>query len=527
MNTPPVAIEQYEKLTPIAEKLYAHTDHLAQISLLPLFLLSIALAYSKDLGLQGALVSRVKRLVLTALILAAFPSLSGLIKTLGQEIALSIDNLQGLDDFLAAASKKADSYSASITSLLDFGNDIIVAVFVSASFLILYFARFCLVAFYHFYWMFLLVTAPFFILGFLFESTSTLTKNLFKNMMLVAAWPIVWSVLSAFLKGLPFADAYAVEGGYTTVIVMNLILAVSLLLSPFLLSHFCEGLVTGTGSTLYSAGRAAISTVAPKVGAVAGAVGKKAAPRLQKALPSRSRIKSATNRAGLNCLFFLFIGTSSFAETTQTINIHPGQSTLLCLPFNPDSAILGSAKYFELIQVGSHLALKSYQEYQKTNLLLIRGKDVTAYNLSSNTILPHQLKVNCNIKGTSKSKTSIRKKKRRFKPIATQNYTYATVFLDGVKWSSKKKDYLTIYLRVINTGTNALTPDWEKLTLAQTKQHAKHSKLWSERKIIPAGAESKAVIEFRAPNLSYSQKSVLYLSSNLGALNIYIPEVAL
>ena len=101
-------------------------------------------------------------------------------------------------------------------------------------------------------------------------------KNLFKNLCLVACWPIIWSILSAFLKGLPFADAYALEGGYTTVIVMNLILAVSLLLSPFMLSQFCEGLIVGAGSGVQMAAKAAVGLIAPKAAMVMSAVGNKA-----------------------------------------------------------------------------------------------------------------------------------------------------------------------------------------------------------------------------------------------------------
>jgi len=510
MSAPIIAIEQYEKLMPVAEKLYQHTDGIAQMALLPLFLLSICFAYSKDLGIQGAIAARLKRLVITALLLAAFPTLSGLIKTLGQEVALSIDNLEGLDEFLDAASKKAGQYSASVKSLLDFGNDLLISLFVTASFLILYFARFCLVAFYHFYWLFLLVTAPLFILCNLFEGTGVLTKNLFKNITLVAAWPIVWSILSAFLKGLPFADAYATEGGYLTVCVMNLILAVALLLSPFMLNQFCEGLVVGSGSAIYQAGRAAISTIAPKLGAAMSATGKKVYPRVQKHLPSREAMRSGINRAGSRTRSIILIlgflmGTNSFSQ--EAINIHPGQSTLFCLDKTPDDAVLTGAKFFEMMRAGPHLILTSFKELQKTTLMLFFGKEAKIYEISSNSILPHALKYNCDKKEASLPKTVKTSPKKRVVPSLG-------VSILSVNWTNARKDYLTLYLQISNDSRGVLIPEWNKVTLKQDGKVVKFHRMKAQRQEIPAGASIKVSLDFKTPSLDQTKAAYLIIPSN-------------
>lgn len=93
-----------------------------------------------------------------------------------------------------------------------------------ATYFLLVFARMFLVAFQHFYWFLLVSIAPFLILGTLFEATTALTKALFKNLLQVAAWPIVWSVLSAFVKALPFSLVYGAENEDIVAIAgMNLI----------------------------------------------------------------------------------------------------------------------------------------------------------------------------------------------------------------------------------------------------------------------------------------------------------------
>lgn len=258
------AIEEYDKLLPAARVIYQHTSELSWQMLLPLFLVSVAFGYTSDLGLTGSILVRLKRLVMVALLLVAFPLIAEFCQVLGVEIARSIDNMTGIDTILEAASKRAETYSFDLQSLLNLGSDLIMGALVIVSFLVLVVARFLLLAFQHFYWFLLVALGPFLILGMLFESSSSITKGLFKNMLQVASWPIIWSVLSAFLKALPFAAAYDGAGGFVTVITLNLIIAVALLFSPFLVSQLCEGVSLSVGSTLRQGAMSAVMMTNPK-----------------------------------------------------------------------------------------------------------------------------------------------------------------------------------------------------------------------------------------------------------------------
>lgn len=273
------AVEEYEKLLPAARVLYEHTSHLSWEMLLPLFLLSVAFSYSNDLGIAGGILVRLKRLVLVALLLVAFPMIAEFCQILGVEIAKSIDNMTGIDFFLDAASKRAQSLSFNVESLLNLGSDFIIEAFVLISFLILVVARYFLLAFQHFYWFLMIVLGPFLILGLLFDSSVGITKGLFKNMLHVASWPIIWAILSAFLKALPFTDAYSAEGGLVTIITLNLIIAVALLFSPFIISQLCEGVSLSVGDTLK---RGVLKTIAMTNPSTAAAVSVAAAGSTQK-----------------------------------------------------------------------------------------------------------------------------------------------------------------------------------------------------------------------------------------------------
>ncbi len=258
------AIEEYEKLLPIARQIYEHTSHLSWQMLLPLFLVSVALGYTSDLGLSGAVLVRLKRLVLVALLLVSFPTIAEFSQILGVEVARSIDDMTGIDMVLEAASKRAEAYSFDLQGLLNLGSDLLIGALVIVSFIILIVARFFLLAFQHFYWFLLVALGPFLILGSLFESSSGITKGLFKSMFQVACWPVVWSVLSAFLKALPFAASYSVEGNLVTIVTLNLIIAIALLFSPFIVSQLAEGVSLSVGDTIKNGALKAVAMTNPK-----------------------------------------------------------------------------------------------------------------------------------------------------------------------------------------------------------------------------------------------------------------------
>ncbi len=524
-NVGPTIAENYEKLMPVVERLYNHMDQVAHIALLPLFLLSVLMAFSQDLGVEGAIVSRLKRLVTTAIILVAFPSLTGMIKNFGQEVALSIDNLQGIDAFLKAAGTKASSYSASVKSLLDFGNDLIVSLLVTISYIFLYMARYLLVAFYHFYWMILVVTGPFLILGNLFESTSVLTKNLFKNLILVACWPIVWAILSAFLTALPFQDVYNIEGGYTAVIVMNLILAVSLLFSPFMLGQFCEGTIIGAGSGMVSAGaRAVTAFVAPKMALAAQKTQGRIYPAVSRYIPSKQTLyKAASKLSGKNgVLVFLII---PFFASAESINVRPGLSSVLCFEKQPDSIAIGDGRYFQAQKLGKNLLLRSTLPNKETNLLVFSGGTLSAsFRLYSDPVMPHIESRNCEKSITAQKKETTRKSNVE-KIYSSSEKSGIRVELLRKAWESDKRDYFTLRLRLKNNSPATWAPNWSAIVLKQDSKSFKHTGLSSERKDIVSGASVTFDIQFTRPEIA-KNRSTLVIPSNFGELSILVEKGA-
>ncbi len=163
-------------------------------------------------------------------------------------LASKISDMSGLDSIMNMASQKAHGYTVSVTSVILGINDLLIAVLSFLSYLLLYVARYLMVALYHFSWVFLVLISPVVLLFHLFSPRITL--NLFRSLIEVASWNIVWAVLSAMLTALPFGNAYMADGNYLTVIVLNVIIALAMLGTPLVVRAIIGSGVSAMASSL-------------------------------------------------------------------------------------------------------------------------------------------------------------------------------------------------------------------------------------------------------------------------------------
>jgi hypothetical protein len=201
--------------------------------LLPLFFgVAIIIDWFKGPGQGGDFVNTLKRAFVATLLLVGFQEITGAILLIANGLSDKISDMSGLDQLLQMAGDKARSYPLSPTSFLLGANDLIIAVLSFLSYLVLYVLRYLMVAVYHFSWVFLTILAPFLLLFHLF--TSKITLNLFRSMIEIASWQVVWSVLSAILLALPYGNAYVADGNYLTVIVINFVVAICMFGTPLI-----------------------------------------------------------------------------------------------------------------------------------------------------------------------------------------------------------------------------------------------------------------------------------------------------
>lgn len=260
---------QFELLGSLMRDLHQEFVRIYYLMLPVFFALSIAITWFRSPQGGVDFLDALKRAVISTLLLVAFPDISRAIIFIADGVAERINGLNNIDMIIRMAQEKSQSYSLSPTSILLQFNDLIVATLAFLSYLVLYVARYLTIAMYHFFWVFFMVSAPLLLLFNLFPSTSQITKNLFKGMIEVACWKIVWAILGAMLAALSFGDIYKVEGNYLTLIVMNFVIAVAMLATPMLVRSLVGSGLQSMSSTLGPAAVAAMVAAPARVMTVA------------------------------------------------------------------------------------------------------------------------------------------------------------------------------------------------------------------------------------------------------------------
>ena len=260
---------QFELLGTLARDLHQEFVNMYYLFLPVFFALAVVVAWFKSPTGSPEFLDIVKRAIVATILLAAFPDIANTILFVTEGVADKIDKLNSLDKLIRMAQEKSDGYSMSVTSMILQFNDLIIATLSFLSYLILYIARYLTIAMYHFFWIFYMISAPLLLLFNLFEGTQQITKNLFKGMIEVACWKIVWAILGAMLAALSFGDAYRAEGSYLVLIVMNFVIAVAMLMTPSMVKSIVGGGIQSMSSALGAASVAAMAAAPARAAMIA------------------------------------------------------------------------------------------------------------------------------------------------------------------------------------------------------------------------------------------------------------------
>jgi len=283
-----------EVLGTLVRELYQGLSHLFYIMLPLAILFSVIFSFLKsgDPNYPDIL----KRAFVAALLITSFPEVSNFILDVCDGIASKIDDMSGLEAFMKIAQEKSLGYAAAKKVLLLKFDGFFMAILSFVSFALLYIAKYLTVILYYFYWGLLSIAAPLMILCYMFPSTANITVNLYKGLIEVASWKIIWAILSAMLKSVSLGFIYENEQSYLPLVAMNFIIAIALLFTPKILRSLIG---EGVQSTAINFGSTAASGVLTAVAPAARiAMGQKVTqaitPRSWQV--PRSQSHSTTNR---------------------------------------------------------------------------------------------------------------------------------------------------------------------------------------------------------------------------------------
>lgn len=227
-----------------------------------LFLIGILIEYFKwPIGGIPTFSTLVGRVLIAAILLHTYPDISNALADFVDALSKKLGDLNNFNLVLAKMGERFDEFTIKNIGLSIKEGLVWIVSFVAYA--MLYITVHAVNAFLLLSWTILYVCSPFLIALFVLPSTSIATKTLFRSLIEVSCWKIVWSILATLLWSYAVSDISKPghDVSFITVIFLNLLLAGSLLLTPLVVHAL-------TGAGMSSLGSAAGGLIA---GATMGA----------------------------------------------------------------------------------------------------------------------------------------------------------------------------------------------------------------------------------------------------------------
>lgn len=216
-----------------------------------LMLLGITAEYFKwPIGQIPNFGTIVGRAFIAALLLHAYPDITNIIADLTDAIS---GRLGDLNNFKLILDRMGDKLGELSWSWVSFKETVMLLISF-LTFFILYFSIHIADSFYIYVWVMLYVFSPLLIAMYVLPATASATGALFRSLIEVACWKIVWSVIATLLwsSALSQINTESSQVSFLSAIGFNIILAGSLLLTPFIVHALAGSGLTQMGKDLSS-----------------------------------------------------------------------------------------------------------------------------------------------------------------------------------------------------------------------------------------------------------------------------------
>ena len=199
-----------------------------------------------------------KRTFLCVLLFLSFDFTINVIAMMSDSIT---DAIGSGEDILGAVKQLGPNKWSNTGGFFDLRNHVIY-FFAIAAYLIAYIGFFASVALVNFVWAILYVTAPLLLLCYIPQATASIVGNLYRGLISVAVWKVMWTLLGSLLLKLAVNPNIVGVEDYLLSIVMNLLIGLSMLLIPLFtksligdgLQSMASGLAAAPGLMMSGAG---------------------------------------------------------------------------------------------------------------------------------------------------------------------------------------------------------------------------------------------------------------------------------
>lgn len=199
--------------------------------------LAIILEYFKlPLGGTPQFVTLVGRIFIAAILFVATPEIMNVLASVTDSI---VTDLGGFTNYKLVLERMGDKFKDLSWSWVSV-KDSVLLIISFLTFFILYLAVYFADAMFMFTWMLLYIMSPILIALYILPSTAGATMKLYRSLVEVCIWKILFCVFSALLWSFAVSDINKPEAGidFLTAIIMNLMLAYSVVMTPKITASF-------------------------------------------------------------------------------------------------------------------------------------------------------------------------------------------------------------------------------------------------------------------------------------------------
>ncbi len=294
----------FDQLFIHARTIHAQMVEVYWIILPALVAFLLALEMLKSQGQAPNAGEIIRRTVISILLLISFGFVVNTIAMLSDGITARIDQTQDLWQTIKQMGPNSQGES---DGLFDVRGHV-VYFFSIGAYLIAYIGFFASVALMNFVWAILYICAPLMILCYVPPVTSGIVGNLYRGLVSVATWKILWCLLGSLLLKLAITPKDAGIDDVFLSMVMNLLIGVSMLLIPlFTKSLIGDGLQSASAALAAAPGlmatRAvtlATKTMGKKAGAGVLGVADSASKPLTNPITGRAKVMANRIRPQMN-----------------------------------------------------------------------------------------------------------------------------------------------------------------------------------------------------------------------------------
>ena len=251
----------FDNLFLYAKSLHGEMTKVYWTMLPAIVLLLIVFELLKSSDQQPNINEILRRTVISILLLLSFGTVVSTIAMVSDGITARIDQTQSLWEAIKNFGPNSQGESGSLFDMREH----IIYFFAIGAYLIAYIGFFSSMALMNFVWAILYVCAPLMLLCYIPRSTSGIVGNLYRGLISVATWKVLWTLLGSLLLKLAMNPKVAGVDDYILSMVMNLLIGLSMLLIPL----FTKSLIGDGLQSMSSALAAAPGLMATKAAMLA------------------------------------------------------------------------------------------------------------------------------------------------------------------------------------------------------------------------------------------------------------------